>query len=659
MHKIKEITLKNFKFFYGENKISIDHKHLLIYGENGSGKSSIYWALFTFLQSVFKTDARQVQKYFLPAVRNPESIKNRYSLDADDSYIEIYFDDENNDPRIKRISNTTVNTRTDKFVEEITLSSDLIDYKSIFNIYNFTNRDRVKFFGYLEKNLMPFINLRTQLVDLDGNRISKNLNDWWNYLKKGLDPYPGIYDQKYHDFQSLINKFNEDLKFYLDSITETANDYLKDHFKEKISISFTENYVNCTYNEFNTHNKGRNKTTIAPEIYLTATLLDANLNPITNKLERVHTYLNEAKLSSIALAIRMAILKDKFVVNSPKILVLDDLLLSLDMGNREAVLNIVLEEYCGDYQIFLLTHDRVFFETVLSFIKTFHANKLKNTGELNKEKLDKAFEKEWKILEMYESSMHDGKLIPVFTEHKSNLQKALYYFNDIDGIDYNACGNNLRAALEGFFKGFIPHNFLKDNDGQPIANSALTLNPLITKCIDYFNHLDWDISLLDRLNRYRERALNQASHYNPKSNYFKRELQDTFEIINLLKQYKSDAIINTDEIIKFDVKSQGGKTFTYTFKVLDEIRLYKEINTNSFYCNDDKRTYAVIGITEDDNSKLLNPNPITGNRTLQELYEETIVGLEKKINENCIKEDDIFEVVKNVDGISLNELKRY
>ncbi|QVY64615.1 hypothetical protein [Polaribacter sp. Q13] len=38
----------------------------------------------------------------------------------------------------------------------------------------------------------------------------------------------------------------------------------------------------------------------------------------------------------------MAILKDKFVETSPKILGIDDLLLSLDMGNREAVLNIVL-----------------------------------------------------------------------------------------------------------------------------------------------------------------------------------------------------------------------------------------------------------------------------------------------------------------------------
>jgi len=42
MHKIKKIVLKNFKFFYGIKEIDFDRKHVSIYGENGSGKSSVY-----------------------------------------------------------------------------------------------------------------------------------------------------------------------------------------------------------------------------------------------------------------------------------------------------------------------------------------------------------------------------------------------------------------------------------------------------------------------------------------------------------------------------------------------------------------------------------------------------------------------------------------
>ena len=658
MHKIKKIVLKNFKFFYGTKEIEFNRKHVLIYGENGSGKSSIYWALYTFFQSVFKTDPRQVQKYFLPITKSPESIKNRYALDREDSFIEIHFDDEFHDPRIKRISNTTVNTRTDNFVKQMTLSSDLIDYKSIFNIYNFTNKNRVKLFKYFEKNLMPFINLRTTLVDLDGNPISKNLNDWWNYLKVGINPYPGIYDKRYVDFQALITQFNTDLKFYLDSITETANDYLEKKFKEKIRISFKD-FDDCTYNDFNKHNKGRNKITIAPEIYLTATLIDPNLDENTNKIDRVHTFLNEAKLSSIALAIRMAILKDKYVNESPKILILDDLLLSLDMGNREAVLNIILNEYCSDYQIILLTHDKVFFQSVLSHIKTHHANELRATGELNKNVLEKHFTEHWKVLEMYESSFPDKKKIPVIMEHQSNIQKAHHYFNNHDSIDYNACGNNLRAALEEFFRDFIPKDFLRDGKNNPIDKNSLTLNPLIERCILYFIHIGFNTEILDKLNRYRERALNQTSHYNPNSNYFKKELQETFEILNLLKTYQTEAMVLKDDSLLFSVVSKSGKQYSYTFKPLDDIRLYRESidGAISFYCPADKRTYGFVDFTKEgvtEPFKVINKN-----KTLDEFYNETIIKLEENIGEPCIREADVFEAIKNIEGKSLIELKRY
>mgnify|MGYP003664661627 FL=1 len=611
--------------------------------------------LYTFFQSVFKTDPRQVQKYFLPPTTSSESIKNRYASDAENSYIEILFENEPSDPRTKRISNTTVNTRTDTFIEQITLSSDLIDYKSIFNIYNFTNRERVKLFKYFERNLMPFINLRTPLVEIDGSVRTQNLNVWWDYLKKGINPYPNIGGNGYREFQSLINQLNEDFEFYLNSITETANEYLSEKFKESIQISFE--YEKCTYNLLT--NGARNRKTIAPEIYLTATLLDSNLDENSSKLDRVHTFLNEAKLSSIALAIRMAILKDKFVTESPKILILDDLLLSLDMGNREAVLNIVLDEYCKDYQIIFLTHDKIFFQTVLSYIKTYHANELRSTGELNKNLLDEHFRDHWKVYELYESSLPDSKKVPVIMEHQSHLQKALHYFNNSDSIDYNACGNNLRAALEEFFRDFIPKKFLRDGNNNPIDKNSLTLNPLIERCILFFQNVGFDTKHLDRVNRYRERALNQTSHYNPHSNYFKKELQETFEILNLLKTYRKDKMVKADEILKFSVNSNSGKSYSFNFKPLDDILLYLESNSSavSFYCNDDKRTYGFVDFTDTSGTQPFNL--VTNNKTLLEFYTETIDELEKNIKEPCVRETDIYEIIRTLEGKSLNELKTY
>ncbi len=40
--KISRIRLVNYKFFHGEFELPVGGENLLIYGENGSGKSSIY-----------------------------------------------------------------------------------------------------------------------------------------------------------------------------------------------------------------------------------------------------------------------------------------------------------------------------------------------------------------------------------------------------------------------------------------------------------------------------------------------------------------------------------------------------------------------------------------------------------------------------------------
>jgi len=48
--KIKTIEIKNYKAFYGKHTIKIGGKNIFIYGENGSGKSSLYYALKDFFQ---------------------------------------------------------------------------------------------------------------------------------------------------------------------------------------------------------------------------------------------------------------------------------------------------------------------------------------------------------------------------------------------------------------------------------------------------------------------------------------------------------------------------------------------------------------------------------------------------------------------------------
>jgi predicted ATP-dependent endonuclease of OLD family len=62
--KIKKVEIRDYKVFYGLNEFNVEGKNLFINGENRSGKSTIYRALYTLLESAFKKNEFEVEKYF-------------------------------------------------------------------------------------------------------------------------------------------------------------------------------------------------------------------------------------------------------------------------------------------------------------------------------------------------------------------------------------------------------------------------------------------------------------------------------------------------------------------------------------------------------------------------------------------------------------------
>src|SRR6266446_1206048 len=90
--KLSSIEIKDFRAFKG-SPLKIDltdtGKNLLVYGENGSGKSSLYFALRDFLEAASKSS--DITK---PPFRN-------IFVKTDDGFIKLDFSDAASDPDAK------------------------------------------------------------------------------------------------------------------------------------------------------------------------------------------------------------------------------------------------------------------------------------------------------------------------------------------------------------------------------------------------------------------------------------------------------------------------------------------------------------------------------------------------------------------------------
>ena len=86
--RINKMVIENFKFFLEPFSIEPNGKHVLMYGENGSGKSSIYWAAYTLFQSCLK-NPEDAGKYFNK--NHSDCLVNLYDTANRRSGIEIEF----------------------------------------------------------------------------------------------------------------------------------------------------------------------------------------------------------------------------------------------------------------------------------------------------------------------------------------------------------------------------------------------------------------------------------------------------------------------------------------------------------------------------------------------------------------------------------------
>ena len=322
--RITEIEIKNFRAFRETCSISLHKKgkNLLIYGENGSGKSSLYLALKFFLES------GEDDSYMSKDHQN-------IFTEGDDRYIKLHIRaDQQSKEHIYEWSQST-NETNDSLIIEASKTKGFLDYKALLEThYVHRKSGSVNVFDLLVENLLA--NTVNDLTD-------RSLAEDWADIQSPFPRRSAIYQIALLEEQ--IDNFNRELASRLEELQSKASEIL-DKFGYDVALEF--DFQGITYNR-------ENKILDGKQILLTIKFFE-------REIPTHQSFLNEAKLSAIAISIYFA-----SILLQPdselKILALDDVLIGLDMSNRLPVIDI-LKEYFSDYQIFFMTYDRAWYEIV-------------------------------------------------------------------------------------------------------------------------------------------------------------------------------------------------------------------------------------------------------------------------------------------------------
>lgn len=402
---IHTLNVKNFKAFKNLEPFVLKGKNLLVYGENGSGKSSLYFSIYTLLQATTRP-AVNTQKYF--EITSPEHLLNIHNPDTEDSYIELSLTD--NPDSFYKVTKTGLDFIDDS-LKDINLASDFISHRLLINFYNFRNSKEINLFNVFERDIWPFTT-PTGKTELFDTTINKLRTDASTLERKDLTA-----------LEHKLSELNADIQNQIFNINEKATDFYTKHFSNnqelyKIVLEYAGPFkIGGRTTEYKIEN---------PHIRLTVSVKMADGSFKT--IERPQSYLNESKLTAIGLTIRLIVLLERPATPEIKLLVLDDMLISLDMSNRMQVIDIIFNVFKPDYQIILLTHDFGFYRE----IKRRTYNEPEN----------------WINLEFFadEATKH-----PRIKNGKTDLEKAQDYLND---KDFEACAIQLRKATEAVLKNF-------------------------------------------------------------------------------------------------------------------------------------------------------------------------------------------------------------
>ncbi|MCT4214978.1 ATP-binding protein [Elizabethkingia anophelis] len=488
MKRITKVEIENCRAYYKKYSIELPKgENLLIYGENGSGKSSLF---------------KSFHHFFKNSISAQTFSKNLFNQGNDGKIALTFSEIKEQDKSILnsdsyKFSNIGSDNNVD-FIKESSLLNGFLDYTDLLKIY-LKSEPNPNLFNLIILNLLQeFIPVQTG----DSTSIGKQ----HELLITNLITNAKSRNSKCH--KSALPKipdFDASLRIILNPIFKLVNDYLNDFFDLKdISIEYILKPLVFKY-----PNSSRSSW------YLET---DLRLKVLKNGQELGHEYkdyLNEARLSSVAVCLYLASLKLLPSKISYKLIYLDDIFIGLDTSNRIPIINILNKDF-NDYQIFISTYDKNFFEV---------CNHILSKGKQ---------ESQWKSIEIYVGEFQVDALniidVPIVISNSNDLSKARFHLYNNENPDYPASANYFRKYLESKLTEIFPNEIFRDNNFEIIDSYKLT--KIFSLCRDLLHSLDINIPEFEELNSYLFILLHPLSHYNTSIHTYKRDLK---EIDNRIK----------------------------------------------------------------------------------------------------------------------------
>lgn len=495
--KIKTIKIHNYRAFYPQHnenqspkpyEIAVNSKNVLIYGENGSGKTSLFRAVRDFIAS-----SRTQVQFDLHAFATPNadgSIQGgEISLEFDNGDI-FKFTNHASLNDANRSSNISL---ADK-------ASGWLTYSEILKTY-LVDKNRPDLFDILVKQIL--------VNHLLPPSSAITVGEEWASLESHINARRNSSSVKSVLKGGVLNcdTFNNGLKILLKGHTDAEgnkivgietilNKWLKDFFNNGIEISFNFQEVIEKTNDSKKINKRELNRALT---------LDINLNGRLIPKNDYQNFLNEARLSALAICIFLAAYKTYPSDGVPtKIIYLDDVFIGLDTSNRLPLLDILKKEFISDgYQIFVSTYDRAWFELAQKYLP------------------------EWCAIEMFVGENEH----PVVMPNKGNFERAEAYFK---AKDYPAAGNYLRKEVERLIIDRLPVSHIYDSRGVLLTE----LERLIDQLIKYYTECrcEFPVNLQKSLKMFKDIVLNPSSHYDLRSPLYKVEIEKAIEVVKQLTQ---------------------------------------------------------------------------------------------------------------------------